>query len=173
MKFKEKTVKFIKKLNLWFGKFCTEKNWQKTEITLIVLLLISMGSGLFAQVVLANDELSQNIYLGENWYGEEYETAALENDENIIWGNVVLELADFSTLSQAKVLVNDEEVADFTEKEVAIRVEGGDVIAVDTSAYNCPVKIRVKKVSSVIDTDTLAEETIVNGFREIGEIRIR
>lgn len=162
----------IKKPYMLAVNFCNVKNWQKTEVLLIITVLLAMGCGLFAQIVLANDSLSEKIYLGENWYGSEYETASLENKDNKIWGNVVLELADYTTLPKARVLINGEEAGRFTEKTVTVRVENGDLLAVDTKAYNCPVKVVVLKVSSVIDKESLFEESLICGYREIGRIKI-
>lgn len=155
-------------------RFCNERNWRLGERLLVALLAVGLAVGGFAQTVRSSDSLSDKIYLGENWYGEKYVAESAAADDEKVWGNVALELMDFTTLPGAKVLLNGEEVGEFREQRVTMRVEYGDVIAVDTTAYEAPVRVRIASVSSVIDVRDLQEVSVVNcECKELGKIIFR
>ena len=158
---------------LW-ERFCNERNWQLGEKLLVVALAAGLLVGGFAQAVRSSDSLSAKIDLGENWYGEKYNARPAAADEDKVWGNVTLELMDFSTLPGAKALLNGEAAGEFREQSPTLRVEYGDVIAVDATAYESPVRVRIKSVSSVIDVRDLQEVTVINGeCKELGKIKFR
>ena len=161
------------KIKNLINKICNEQLWHIVGITLSVLLMFSLGTGIFAQIVRSSDSLSAKIDLGENWYGEEYQFSPAAADNGGVWGNVVLELMDYSTLPKALVLINGEQKASFREQQVTVRVENGDVITVDTTAYGSAVRVRIKSVSSVIDTKNLREITVVDGCRDLGKVSFR
>ena len=153
MNFLKFGTKCIKKLN--------EKSWQITGKILVAFLLIALGTGSFAQVTLLNNSLNARFDLGSNWYGEAYNVKAVASADDQIWGNVVLELVDLTTLPEAKVLLNGRQVADFTDAAVTVRVANGDVLSVDTTAYELPITVRIKNVSSFIDVKELNEFTVI------------
>lgn len=165
-----------RRFSLLFERFCNEKSWRIGEKLLVVMLALGLAMGGFAQIVRSSDSWSAKIYLGENWYGEKYETerVAADNDSDKVWGNVTLELMDYTTLPEVKVLLNGEQAGEFREQQLTVRVEYGDVIAVDATAYASPVRVRIKSVSSVIDTAGLQEiSTVCSECREVGRIAFR
>lgn len=164
--------KMLKKylLSGW-NRLCSEHVWQVGGIFFAVVLAFCFGTFGFAQIVRSSELLSSKINLGESWYGEEYEVHPAASEDDEVWGNVVLELEDFSTLPEARILINGVEASNFSEKQVTLRVENGDVIAVDASAYNSPFKVRIKSVSSVIDVRELREMSIIDeDYQTIGKI---
>ncbi|MGI5824686.1 MAG: hypothetical protein ACOX7J_03855 [Bacillota bacterium] len=158
-------LKYIKNLN--------EKSWQILGVVFLCLTGCGLAVVCFVQGILGIG-LAQNYDLGETWYGEVYETKAVASDEDEVWGNVVLRLTDFTTLPEAVVLLNGEPVKKFVEQEVTVRVVSGDVLSVDTSAYDAPVAVRIKSVSSVIDTRELREITVIrSGSAVLGKILLK
>jgi hypothetical protein len=105
------------------------------------------------------------------WYGMEYDEAVVPAaaSNSGLYGSITLELAEYSRLEHAYVLINGVKAGDFSEPELTLRVFDGDVLEVDASAYNVPVRIRLQKASYGIDRERLFSEVQVCGERkEIG-----
>lgn len=138
--------------------FSTERCWRWTGLVLMGLLCCGLAGLAFGQVALQSG-LSERLSFGGNWYGKTYQIQTAAGEQDDLWGNVTLELVGFSALSRASVLINGKSVGNFTEQAVTVRVVRGDKLAVDTSAYALPVSIRIKSVSSIIDSSKLQELT--------------
>lgn len=122
------------------------------------------------------------MYLGRvepvgTWLGARYDeaqTVAAGFDETYFdepYGVVTLELAEYSRLELARVLVNGCCVAWFDEQNVRVRVGAGDVLALDVRAYERPVRVRVKQLSSGIDGAFLLRDVEACGeVVELGRI---
>ncbi len=63
------------------------------------------------------------------------------------FATVTVRLTNFSSLQKAKLLVNGKEMADFRDKQVTVKVNPGDVIAVDGSFYSRKLQFKVVKIS--------------------------
>lgn len=96
-------------------------------------------------------------------YDDEAEPVAARLDEP--GGIVTLELADYSRLELAEVLVNGRCAARFGGPEVRVRVANGDVLALNVLAYGRPVRVRLKQLSSGIEGAFLLRD--VEACREI------
>ena len=72
--------------------------------------------------------------------------------------HLIIEVGDYSSLPRTMVLVNGREKARFDDKKVNLLVQAGDVVEIDSRAYNFPVKYQIKNVSSNLafpETDTM------------------
>lgn len=56
---------------------------------------------------------------------------------------ITLRLMDYDALSKARVLVNGQSMGAFVFKSVKLYVSAGDVIEIDTRAYDKPIRIQV------------------------------
>jgi len=61
---------------------------------------------------------------------------------------MVITIESFSSLPLARLLVNGQEEQSFDQKEIVVKVKGGDKLEIDSSSYNFPVKYRIKAVSA-------------------------
>ena len=168
-------MKCLRKFACFLLEKMNLKNLRLCGRLLTFFCCFGLGLLIFAQILLCGNWLSEQAW-HKNWYGEVYKLrpAANANNDAEIWGNVVLELADYTELPEAFVLLNGEPVRNFTQKEVAVRVVRGDVISVDASAYEKAVRVRVKSVSSVIDPKTLHElTTLKQNSAVIGKVFLK
>lgn len=76
--------------------------------------------------------------------------SAPENNQVIVQSPqamITLSLQKFSSLPQASIIVNGESAGSFNEKEVKLQLRGGDVLEIDSTAYNFPVNYHIAGVS--------------------------
>lgn len=166
-------MNFRQKIKVFVDKKCTEKSWAAAGVCFGAALVLCAAVYICGCLPFVSEK-AEFWGLRKNWYGEVYRTEAAAADETKIWGNVVLSPIGYNRLEAAYVLVNGEPVRNFADGETTVRVEQGDVLAVDLTAYRRPITVRVDRASSVIDTGRLREQvTAKGGVAEIGEIRLR
>jgi len=61
---------------------------------------------------------------------------------------LVIGIDDFSMLPRAVIIVNGKEKTTFNTQKVTLRLKAGDVVEIDSSAYNFPVNYRIIDCSS-------------------------
>jgi hypothetical protein len=151
-----------------------KKIWFIMGIVLSSLVVSGIFLFILSQIFLGIDDLDNNFAVGENWYGDVYEMTPVVSSDDEMWGNIVLELTNFTSLPEAVVLLNGEPVKYFTEQEVTVRVVRDDVLAVDTRAYSKPVTIKIKSVSGTIDIRELKESiTVTEDVEELGKVLLK
>lgn len=139
------------------------------EWLLAALVLAALAALLICQYWLYVDRSRAAV----TWYGMEYDEAAsampVSASNSGLYGSITLELTEHSRLEQAYVLINGVKAGNFSRSELVLRVFDGDVLELDVSAYNVPVRIRLQKASFGIDRERLFSEIEVCGERqEIG-----
>jgi len=60
---------------------------------------------------------------------------------------MTLTIQQFSSLPQAKILINDQQWASFDQKEMEIPLMAGDIVEIDCTAYDFPVEFAIKAAS--------------------------
>lgn len=157
-------------------KSCNERmlylrRWRRLERLWAALLLCSLFLLLLYQGWLYWGRNHSFAWLNfdwvpESWYGQDYAEVlpAVRQNEGL-WGNVTLELQDYSELHRALVLLNGNEVGNFSSSLVTLRVFDGDQLEIDCTAYARPVHFKVTKVSVGIDRAKLQTELELCGER--------
>ena len=97
-------------------------------------------------------------------------TQVTGEDQNI-FGNILLSCTDGLSLDYAYILQNGEQVGDFGDGELLLRVHPGDTLAVDGSAYSRELVFYVQAASSNIDQEFLAPSIFTKGnIAQVGVI---
>ena len=131
---------------------------------LAVLILLLLAALVACQLGMYQGQL-QPV---NSWRGAEYqggEVAAVTAQTTGLTGTVVWRLVDYSSLEELRLLQNGHEVGRFTSAEVRLRVADGDVLEVDASAYQRPVRLKLQQASSGIDRSYLLRELGLCGER--------
>ncbi|NLU48826.1 MAG: hypothetical protein GXX09_00205 [Syntrophomonadaceae bacterium] len=77
-------------------------------------------------------------------------------------------------LARARVLVNNEEVASFTGKNVELKVMAGDIVEIDSTYYNFPVSFKITAVSSNLAAPSLNQSFTSNqGIVMLGKVVVK
>lgn len=130
---------------------------EKIEKYLLRLTILVFVALVVAQGLMTDDKMRFYFSLSERLEGqvieipatlEPQENAAIISDEiNSPYALLLLAVEQYSALPKTAVLVNGKEEACFAEREVKLKVMAGDVIEIDSSAYNFPVEYKIKSVS--------------------------
>lgn len=139
------------------------------EIALCLLVVVGLVVLILAQVGLYRGRI-QPV---NSWYGEEYraEVQAVAAFVDEPYGVVTWELVDYSRLELAEIWRNGRPVAEFSQAEVTFRVYEGDVLSLNATAYQRPVRVRLKKLSAGIDSAFLLGDAEACGeVIELGRI---
>ncbi|MGE5415163.1 MAG: hypothetical protein ACM3UZ_00090 [Acidobacteriota bacterium] len=140
-----------------------------------VLLVVVQG-------LMTNDKTRFYLSFEERIDGQQIKVPALAHSGSTIKqdkakmrsGTVTLELADYSALGKAIVLVNGQAQASFTDRKVILPVQPGDMIEIDTTSYNKPVTFKVTAVSNNIAFPHPGILLISDGaITLLGEIKVR
>jgi len=87
---------------------------------------------------------------------------------------LTLELDYHIALPKLKILVNGMNVADFSSKQVVLRVKNGDLIEIDGTYYPYTVGVKVISNSPLIVSPKVGDKIFVNGSIEsLGKINIQ
>lgn len=89
-------------------------------------------------------------------------------------GTLTLSLMNYTSLQKAVLLRNGEPVGDFRDKQLTIRVNDGDQLALDGSFYTYPLSFEVTSISDNI-TSPKAKQMIEvrHNVVNIGPVRIK
>ncbi len=98
-------------------------------------------------------------------------TIPVEDDETsqVIaapYGLITIAIDKYSSLPKAKIIINDKEYTDFSSSPMELKIMAGDVVEIDSSAYNFPVEYKITEISNNLafpepDTTYTANGTIV------------
>lgn len=129
---------------------------EKYLIRLIVMGFIVL---VMVQGMMTNDPMRLYLSWGERMEGQSIEfpvsTGEIAEDEdtgkgmqvNSPYAVLVLKVDKFSSLPHAIILVNGEEIRNFKDNEVELKLIAGDVVEIDSTYYNFPVNYRVVNIS--------------------------
>ncbi len=161
----------------------------KVEKFLIRGIVLGVVALVVVQALMTREPLRFYLSLGERLEGQSIEypasgpadkpekaDGASGQDQKVVspWGELTISLKEYSSLAQAKVLVNNEEVASFRTDEVKIKVMGGDVVEVDASYYNFPVTFEIAGVSDNLAAPSLHQTfTTSQGMVMIGKVIVK
>ena len=98
-----------------------------------------------------------------NFYDEFPETRVTSGQYHSVFATVTVQVENFSSLEKAVLVVNGEEVADFREKQVTIKVAPGDILAVDGSFYTHEIVFRVVAASQNVSQPEIGQTVKVEG----------
>lgn len=144
------------------------KWWQRAEILLSSLLAVGLALLILVQVGLYLGKLEpENSWLGSKYEdGGEYVAVSGQN-----FGQVSYELVDYSRLELAQLCKNGVVAAEFDQPEVKIKVYSGDVLTLNVTAYNRPIRVRLKNCSLGIEQAYLLSDVeICGGIIELGRV---
>lgn len=122
------------------------------------LLIFSFVALVAVQGLMTNDGIRFYLSLGERLEGQMavLETAAITEPGEILEipcstsspGSIYLELVDYTCLDRVRVLINGREMGRMSSSRVKLYVTAGDVLEIDTQAYNHPITLKITSVSS-------------------------
>lgn len=131
------------------------KSFRTFERYLIRFIVITLMALVVVQALMTQDSFRLYLSWAERMEGQEisYPVNRSTGDENTVnrikspKARVVIAIESFSSLPLTGILVNGQVSKPFSNKEVILMVKGGDKLEIDSSAYNFPVKYRIKEVS--------------------------
>lgn len=162
----------------------------KIEKYLVRGVILGLICLVVVQALLTRDPLRFYLSWGERMEGQklEYPVGTLGEEEETLrgkqsnnkeevvspWGQLTLSLQDYSSLAKVRVLVNNEEVADFTNREIELKVMAGDVIEIDSTYYNFPIEFRITKVSPNLSAPSVNQSFTSNqGLIMVGKVIVK
>lgn len=133
---------------LWSVVERGEKFLVRAVILGFVLLVVT-------QSILTSDSMRFYLSWAERLEGQPFEewsnpSARVLDAESEIFAYLTVEIKDFSSLSKAKLLINNQEVADFRDKKITVKVSPDDIISIDGSFYHQPLEFEISESSSNI-----------------------
>lgn len=146
-----------------------EKFLVRTVILSFVLLIV-------IQSMLTSDSMRFYLSWSERLEGTPFQewsnpSARVLDGESDIFAHLTIELKDFSSLSKAKLLINDKETSDFRDKKITIKVYADDVISIDGSFYNRPLEFEISEASPNISDPKLHQvirtESTIESFNQV------
>jgi hypothetical protein len=153
----------------WQGNFWVLVEYgEKILVRVVIFGLVALVG---VQAMLTSDSMRFYLSWAERLEGQPFPewsnpSARVMDAESSVFAHLTVELMDFSSLSKAKVLLNDVEIADFRNKKVTIKVYPGDTIKIDGTFYNRKLKFVISEISpnisapdlhQVIQTDSTVE----------------
>lgn len=160
----------------------------RVEKYLIRTIVISLLVIVVVQGIMTHDPLRLYLSWSERMEGQVVEYPVASNAANSTrekqqpdilkarspQAGIILTIEDFSSLPRTIVLVNGSEKARFKNKEVKLLVQAGDVLEIDSRAYNFPVKYKIKNVSANLSfPDQGTVYTANQGIVMIGKIIVK
>jgi len=122
------------------------------------MLIFSFVALIIVQGLMTNDGIRFYLSLGERLEGQValVETAAVTEADAITEipcstsspGYICLELQDYTHLDRVRILINGREVERMSSSRVKLYVTAGDVLEIDTTAYNHPITLKITGASS-------------------------
>ncbi len=135
------------------------------EMWLAAALVLGLTALVLCQVCLYQGRIQP----AASWYGSDYradgESVAAGALDEGLYGTVTYELCDYSRLEEAKIWQNGYEAGGFSEPELTLAVSPGDTLELDAAAYQRPVRVRLKRASTGINTAFLLSDVEICGGR--------
>lgn len=129
------------------------------EKILIRLAILSMITIVVVQGMMTFDPLRLYLSWSERMEGQsfEYPVANTKEDAESVkdadkkktaLASFTIEIDQYSSLPESKVLINGEEKYSFQENKILVEAQAGDTLEIDSSRYNFPVKYKISSCSS-------------------------
>ncbi|ATW24097.1 hypothetical protein [Candidatus Formimonas warabiya] len=150
-----------------------EKLWiivDKGEKILLRVIIVGFVALVVVQSMLTSDSMRFYLSWAERLEGQPLQewsnpSARVMESESTVFAYLTVELADFSSLAKARILINGTEVADFRNKQVTIKVYPDDLIEIDGSFYDRRLKFEIIGVSDSIGEPTLHQ--VIQTYRSV------
>ncbi|MGI6684842.1 MAG: hypothetical protein ACOX47_05030 [Bacillota bacterium] len=142
----------------WNGKLWgMVETGEKILVRIVIFGLVALVG---VQAMLTSDSMRFYLSFAERLEGQPFQewsnpTARVLDTESSIFAHLTVELKDFSSLSKAKLLVNGEEIADFRNKKITVKVYPDDIISIDGTFYNRPLAFEISEISPNISWPVL------------------
>lgn len=138
---------------------CLKNFLNAIEKFLIRLAVLSMITIVVVQGMMTIDPLRFYLSWAERMEGQSFEypvantTESAESKNNDYESSAALatftmEIEQYASLPESKILINGQEKYAFKEKNILIEVHAGDLLEIDSSYYNFPVKYKISSCSS-------------------------
>lgn len=123
------------------------------EISLIIIIFAVFALVIFAQVsYYFNIDSELSAKRPENGFSTALPAV---HDEDEVFGNLEIATRDGFALTKANILINGLICGNFKNGSVLVRVYEGDVVVIDTAAYDKEIEFILKNYSKNIDVDKL------------------
>lgn len=143
------------------------KKLEKLLIRLVILCAVVL---VVAQSIVVKDPMHRVIgYVNL----EDVITSPAANQQ-LVAGEptITLYLKDYYSLPKMYVLVNGETVGQFSDRYVSFQVHDGDLIQLDATFYDYPVKVQVLTTSEEIIYPPEDKTVKITGISSLGEVKI-
>jgi len=161
------------------GFWSTLEKLERTFIRLLVLGFILVAiSQVLIPAIFMSDPLARSMILNDSFEGERYSGLNQEPIENAMKtkgyaATITLSIENYSSMQKAKILVNEQPVADFQNRIVTIGVNDGDKIAIDGSFYKRSFRVKIVEASANLDKPELEQEFLVRSKKlSIGQVEL-
>lgn len=133
----------------------------RIEMVLLRLVVLVFVVFFISQVFMTQNPLERIVTVFEGFDGigfhNDANVPALEGETNASTdeianqqGEITLALVNYSSLQKAKVLVNGKSVGTFLNKYVLVNVKEGDILEIDGTFYNHPIKVEVYETEPAV-----------------------
>ncbi len=143
--------------------FFRRRRWFETWLA--AALAVGLAALVLCQICLYQGRIQP----AASWYGSDYradgESVSAGTLYEGLYGTVTYELCDYSRLEEAKIWQNGYEAGCFSEPELTLAVSPGDTLELDAAAYQRPVRVRLKRASTGINTAFLLSDVEICGGR--------
>lgn len=140
------------------------------EKILFITFAITFTIMIIVQAALLNPDVRTFLAIDAGLEGSPLEVEEYLYEEGI----VVLKLLNYESCHNLKVLINGDEWARFSEKELSLLVKDGDVIELDGSNFSKPVEVGIASNSSNVYLDSTDKEFKVNSTKKkLARVRIK
>ena len=135
-------------------------------------------SQLLIPTIFTSDPLTRSMILNDSFEGERYSEFNQKPYENAMKtkgfaANITLSLENYSSMQKAKILVNDQPVADFQNRVVTVNVNDGDKIAIDGSFYKRSFRVKIVEASANLDKPEIEQEFLIRSkIVSIGQVEL-
>lgn len=154
---------------------------KKLERFFIAVIFIGLILLVFTQAALIFDISELFTYIAEEieerpvkFYKEYPEARVTSGPYHSVFATVTIQCDNYSSLEKAILLVNGEEVADFRDKQITIKVSPGDVLSIDGSFYVHELVFKVVAVSENVGQPEIGQIIHVQGdVAVVGEVRMK
>lgn len=149
------------------------------ERFLLRLVVLAFAAFFVGQIITAKNPVDRIASVFEGFDGiglvnEVSEPVQETFSEEAKEGEIVLALVNYSSLQKAKVLINGKTAGNFLNKYISLQVEAGDILEIDGTFYNHPVKVKVLRIDDGIKGFKEGQGFTVNGeILTLGEIRFK
>ena len=145
---------------------------EKVEKHLIRSIALVFVAVILVQGLMTQDDMRLYLSWGERLEGQTIEYPVYSNEGekqepemetlNSPYALLGLSLEEYSSLPRAMVLVNGKEHGSFEDNQVQLKLMAGDVVEIDASYYDFPVKFKVLKASDNLAFPVPGENYVCN-----------